>query len=353
LAIVDQGILDFAVRVENTMLRANKAIRGMVSEASSWLQNRFSAVINSLKGKLEEAGDWFARLRDRVTGHSYIPDMVDEIATQMDRLQPVMVDKTKKATKETADQFKALQGELSPLMDRLFPEVGDLREFRKNMQILERGRAKGQIDDATFEAGRSRLGGIEEKPFDMQVSPLEDMFKMEDFSEAFDVEILEPAREKTAEVVTAFSDMAVGVVGSIRNMVDSFKSGDILGGIQSMLDLITQVVDVLKLVGVIKGGAAIAGARALGGPVSANKSYLVGEKGPEWFTPSRSGFVHPNGSNAMPQRVQVQVVPSEYFDVVVQEQAAGVAAPMMISARNGGAAGGYQAVVNRQKRSIP
>lgn len=37
-------------------------------------------------------------------------------------------------------------------------------------------------------------------------------------------------------------------------------------------------------------------ARASGGPVRAGRPYLVGERGPELITPSRSGFVHPNGS---------------------------------------------------------
>lgn len=39
---------------------------------------------------------------------------------------------------------------------------------------------------------------------------------------------------------------------------------------------------------------AIAGQRAEGGPVLANNSYLVGEKGPEIFTPNRSGGITPN-----------------------------------------------------------
>lgn len=41
---------------------------------------------------------------------------------------------------------------------------------------------------------------------------------------------------------------------------------------------------------------AVAGARAGGGSVSGGSSYLVGEKGPELFTPSSSGFVHKAGS---------------------------------------------------------
>ena len=40
----------------------------------------------------------------------------------------------------------------------------------------------------------------------------------------------------------------------------------------------------------------LAGALANGGPAMAGKSYLVGEKGPEIFTPNKSGTVIPNGA---------------------------------------------------------
>jgi phage-related minor tail protein len=38
------------------------------------------------------------------------------------------------------------------------------------------------------------------------------------------------------------------------------------------------------------------GARAAGGPVAPGGSYLVGERGPELFTPSSSGNITPNGA---------------------------------------------------------
>jgi hypothetical protein len=38
------------------------------------------------------------------------------------------------------------------------------------------------------------------------------------------------------------------------------------------------------------------GARALGGPVAGGSTYLVGERGPELFTPSSSGNITPNGA---------------------------------------------------------
>ena len=37
-------------------------------------------------------------------------------------------------------------------------------------------------------------------------------------------------------------------------------------------------------------------ARAAGGPVLPNQPYIVGEKGPELFTPGTSGNITPNGA---------------------------------------------------------
>ena len=60
---------------------------------------------------------------------------------------------------------------------------------------------------------------------------------------------------------------------------------------------------VTKWIGGFSGGApaapavpAVAGARATGGPVAYGKSYIVGERGPEIFTPYQSGRI----SNQMP-----------------------------------------------------
>ncbi|WP_411819706.1 phage tail tape measure protein [Hyphococcus formosus] len=40
---------------------------------------------------------------------------------------------------------------------------------------------------------------------------------------------------------------------------------------------------------------AFGGARANGGPVATGQAYLVGERGPEWFTPTQGGIVQPMG----------------------------------------------------------
>lgn len=50
----------------------------------------------------------------------------------------------------------------------------------------------------------------------------------------------------------------------------------------------------------------VAGARAQGGPVAAGQTYLVGEKGPELFTPSGDGTITPSPT-AMPRPPSVNI----------------------------------------------
>lgn len=66
------------------------------------------------------------------------------------------------------------------------------------------------------------------------------------------------------------------------------------------LELVRAGISKFVVGGIINwaGGAmGIAGAKAAGGGVSAGSSYLVGERGPELFTPSASGTISPNSAS--------------------------------------------------------
>lgn len=75
-------------------------------------------------------------------------------------------------------------------------------------------------------------------------------------------------------------------------------------------------------------GGIFGGARANGGPVSSARTYLVGERGPELFTPSSAGNITPNHALGGGQRSEVTVVveASEYFDGRVARVSGPVAA---------------------------
>ena len=101
--------------------------------------------------------------------------------------------------------------------------------------------------------------------------------------------------------------IADGVVNALKGAVDGTTS--LAQAATSLLDnLASQILQVARnmlffgnLTGNLTAGSGIlgslfGGARANGGSVTGGSSYLVGEKGPELFTPGRSGSIAPSGS---------------------------------------------------------
>jgi hypothetical protein len=84
-----------------------------------------------------------------------------------------------------------------------------------------------------------------------------------------------------AGLVTGFSKLAsfiANVVDGIKDLIQLVKSNPLIKGLGNIIDNV------------------FGGARANGGPVSAGTTYLVGEQGPELFTPNSSGAIIPNGA---------------------------------------------------------
>ena len=75
---------------------------------------------------------------------------------------------------------------------------------------------------------------------------------------------------------------------SFRAMVDAV--------IADLGRLAVQQFITAPLEGFLNGLFEFGGARAAGGPVAAGRSYLVGERGPELFTPAGHGAISPAGS---------------------------------------------------------
>jgi len=87
-------------------------------------------------------------------------------------------------------------------------------------------------------------------------------------------------------IIKEVGDYIEGVVNSIINAINRALS--------AMSNLGGSVVSGAK--SAASSVANFAGFRAEGGPVLAGSTYMVGEKGPEMFTPTSSGYITPNGS---------------------------------------------------------
>lgn len=80
------------------------------------------------------------------------------------------------------------------------------------------------------------------------------------------------------------------VIGLFANLVNIINSA--VGAVRSLISIVASNPLVKGVANVIDN--VFGGGRASGGPVMAGTSYLVGEKGPEIFTPSGSGSITPN-----------------------------------------------------------
>ena len=231
---------------------SNSLRRGVVGQALSGLTGLFNDNEEQAKATGEEA----KRLGDAYSGYvaSRLAESRQEIALMNGDLE---------------DQ----QGELSALTTEWQALLGtlDTREAFDNLQ---------ESFDAVFTAGVAAFGGTAQE--------------VRDFNAA-----QKNAIEQLATLATNL-DLTFGEQNMLKIFVDS---GDLIAAGEYLKDLATSFgVDLGFGIGIVKGK------RAAGGPVSGGNSYLVGEKGPEIFTPSGSGMITANsaigGGNTLIVNVQ-------------------------------------------------
>lgn len=98
---VDRGLL----AVQNAFTSAHTAILGtvkaLVTGIQDWLTNKLTAIFGKVNAGIEEVKGYFHGLYDAVVGHSYIPDMVEEIGDHMRNLDVTMTAPARNAVVNT------------------------------------------------------------------------------------------------------------------------------------------------------------------------------------------------------------------------------------------------------------
>jgi hypothetical protein len=358
----DSAIATFATNSWQSFVRWYDRTQVIFDKLKKKIHDALVGGLDSAWKTLTSNLDWvtgkFQQMANAIVLHSIVPDMVDAIGHHVGRLQKEMVDPVTKATKAATDAFKKMKGEVASLMDRLFPEEASWRQFTDELKLIDNAVKAHVLTEEKAAAAAHRLmtelGGDPLKDLHVEIQdgfdPTEPIVPEDEARTSLeDIKALN--KDATTEMIQQWGDLASSAIGSMRSMVDAFKSGDILGGIQLVLDTVLKVMTSLAKMGVF--GTSIpgfGGGLAAGGPMVPGKTYLVGERGPEFVTPKRKGYVHPNGSSAEPQRVVV--VPSPYFDVVVDHRAANVAAPMAGKAAVIGVTGSEARMVRRSRRNL-
>lgn len=112
----------------------------LYTAVKKWIVDKLGALWDGVIAKLKIVGDSFYTLYDRVVGHSYVPDMVSEIAAELAKLDGVMVDPAIDATRKTAGAFADMAS-------------GVINNFQSMLSALKRG------DIGGFASGLSSVIG--------------------------------------------------------------------------------------------------------------------------------------------------------------------------------------------------
>lgn len=198
-----------------------------------------------------------------------------------------------RATKDYREQIKRIQSEQYATEKRLRDEIFDAAGItdQKRIDALLRQR------DIMYEMG--------ELTTEQMIEATRRIFGMN--------KELEKSRDAADEFAMVFTSslgkLIEGGGGGIRGFFEALAQ-DVLKLTTRMLVLepiAASLKEIFKDLGAGGGGGlggvfsavlgslGFGGARALGGPVSAGRAYLVGERGPELFVPGASGGIVPNG----------------------------------------------------------
>ncbi|MDG4671626.1 phage tail tape measure protein [Shinella sp. 838] len=135
------------------------------------------------------------------------------------------------------------------------------------------------------------------------------LFGKEDLTRQHEMAIEDGAYAITRKIIAAFKAANAAIFAAGAEMVQALWDG-MLSKVDALIEWVKTIPQRIKaaigdidFLGGIKaklglgGGSsepAVDGARAKGGPVGAGKTYLVGENGPEIFSPGRSGVISTN-----------------------------------------------------------
>lgn len=340
-------------------------VQRLYQQVKTWVLDKLGVVWDQVRQKIDAVKGWFFGLYDAVVGHSYIPDMVDEIGQNMARLDKLMVDPAREATQDTAEHFRAMAQRVGSIIDELYPKTAELRDAMADLIALQNDTSLAPaVRDAAIEKQISRVlaaqdaARAEVSPAIPQIAPLAGQLDdaWADIARASKA-AADAIGRSTDAAANSFVSMANTSLNALSNLAQAIKGGGILDILSSAFNAFGSIAGSGLFGTGLKAAFAafqpISGFRANGGPVTAGASYVVGERGPEMFTPSRSGYIHPNGSDFGSRAVKLIVEPSPYFDARVDQRAYGVAAPIGMQAATAGSSGAQVAITRSGARQIP
>ena len=345
---INQWAKEFDANFVRMASNAVASMQRLYVGVKTWISDKLGVIWDSVTAKVEGVRKMFFGLYDAVVGHSYIPDMVDGIQTEMSRLDKVMVDPAQKATMKTADAHREMAADIKQTLAGLFPELEALAQYNAEIANI----TKSNLDDTGKLAAKRRAFSKYQSQFEPNDSPVQtvipdnedDLFanaegQIGDYLNTWQ-DGVNRAKRMNSEFRDSFADMARDVTGYFGNLVKSIKDGDFFSIVDSVLGLLDSVGNAvggfnlgpLKF-GSSSGGSKLpgfanGGAMKLGGMGGIDRNVLS-MNGRPFLRTSRGETLQikpQNDGGASGGIVRVMVQANDYFDARVAGQAGRVVA---------------------------
>ena len=354
--VLDDEVIANADDAADSIGKMNQVLKAQISTFVAANAKEIAALATALlalaSSALKALNDYM-KFRNALTKRDMQYKASDEF---IDKSKDPRLDRTPTARQHTKDYARKLIDDRLGISSSSTSYLGGLftvKSATKKGNLFGDNVLPGSNKFAGFAPGLGGNGGLDL----LKQSPLINLLSPEN-SEALremreQLEGIGDANRRTTESMRASWQQTANVlIAAVDRIGSAFRGGSFLDKIASMVELGLQIKGTFfskstpnytkPLQNFMKPPG-----RAAGGPVLAKRMYMVGERGPELFMSGQSGHIVPNHALGGGS-TRIEVVPSRYFDVIVNEQIR-AAAPAIASA---GAMGGEARVMYRQTRRL-
>lgn len=308
LSPIFKGIIDFLTTITNQInnlfgeMARNAAIDkqarkdlGLPTEGGGRLTGQERAQLRGRKRTLREQGFGMDQLEAPTTPDMTIPELRQAVTSGGGK-DPA--EEARKIAQASADRVRSLE-EQTTLAAALTEEERTQFERQINIaNILEN--KKGLTEEQLKTELEATLALYEQQDATKAITDEnERQAKLKKKAQDEEAKRVEELKDKYKQVGDAIKN---NVIDTIMDAIDGTKS---LG--ESALGILKDLANQFLRMGMNQAFGALGGAggflgdlfgggRASGGTVQGGRSYMVGERGPELFTPGRTGSIAPTGS---------------------------------------------------------
>lgn len=245
-------------------------------------ENQASTQAETFQGKMDRLSIAFGEAKETVGGYV------------LDALTPLLDGFVNKGIPAITNFANSLGEKLGPAFAQIFKFIRDelLPVLVKWWKFLfeEVIPAIGSVVGPILLGLKSAFDKIKKAITDNQdeLQPFFDLLKkLWDFTKTYLAPFLGTVFKKSLENVGDAISIVVGVFATLVDLISSAYEG-----IKKFVNFIANNPITKGISGLIDN--VFGGGKATGGPVAGGTSYVVGERGPEMFTPSANGFITPN-----------------------------------------------------------